>query len=68
MYLVDDVTIDWHQVSLEYLEFSAIAKDFFYYLKIPGSVHYPLSGMNNTTGAGKIDKWFYIDADSLYTE
>jgi hypothetical protein len=56
VYLVDDVTIDWHQVSLEYLEFSAIAKDFFYYLKMPGSVHYPLSGMNNTTGAGKIDK------------
>jgi hypothetical protein len=56
VYLVDFASIDWHQVSAEYLEFSAIAKDFFYYLKIPESFHYPLSGTSNTNAAGKNDK------------
>jgi hypothetical protein len=45
---VDFASIDWHQVSAEYLEFSAIAKDFFCYLKIPESFHYPLTNTNNT--------------------
>jgi hypothetical protein len=48
VYLVDFASIDWHQVSAEYLEFSAIAKDFHYYLKIPESFHYPLSGACTT--------------------
>jgi hypothetical protein len=46
--VVDFASIDWHQVSAEYLEFSAIAKDFFCYLKIPESFHYPLTNTNNT--------------------
>jgi hypothetical protein len=48
VYLVDYASTDWHQVSAEYLEFSAIAKDFHYYLKIPESFHYPLSGACTT--------------------
>jgi len=47
-FFVDFASIDWHQVSAEYLEFSAIAKDFFYYLMIPESFHYPLSGACTT--------------------
>ncbi len=45
---VDVASIDWHQVSLEYLAFSAIAKYFNHYLSEVGSAHYPLSGACNT--------------------
>jgi len=46
--LVDHDLIQWHRVAKEYLEFSAIAKDFYYYLKHPESFHYPLNGGYNT--------------------
>jgi len=45
---VDVASIDWHQVSLEYLEFSTIASDFFHHLKMPDSIHYPLTKINDT--------------------
>jgi hypothetical protein len=45
---VDLTRIQWHQFIREYLEFSAIGKDFFYYLKMPESLHYPLNGGYNT--------------------
>jgi hypothetical protein len=48
VFLVDFASIDWHQVSAEYLEFSAIAKDFLHHLKMPESYHYPLTNINNT--------------------
>ena len=45
---MDFASIDWHQVSLEYLEFSAIGKDFFNSLKVPESFSYPLTSACNT--------------------
>ena len=40
---------EWHQVFTEYLEYTAIAKDYNYYLKHPDSFFYPLMKSENTT-------------------